>query len=160
FRRGKSSRARLLFRQVAAGSGDSKAQRRLLHRMPSDRRPCPDPAAPTDPAGRARLAGRPALGRGHLIDTPGPLRRRADRRPGLSSRYGTASVTRPPALVDSHCHLAFEAFEPDRPAVVERARQAGVAACVVVAVDGRSAAQALELAEAWPGWAHATAGIH
>jgi TatD DNase family protein len=41
-------------------------------------------------------------------------------------------------FVDSHCHLDDEAFDPDRAAVLERARQAGVATCLVVGVmDGK-----------------------
>jgi TatD DNase family protein len=69
---------------------------------------------------------------------------------------------RPPLtdLVDTHCHLAFEAFDGDRRAVVDRAREAGVRACVVVGVDAASSEAALRLAEALPGWAFATAGIH
>lgn len=63
-------------------------------------------------------------------------------------------------LVDSHCHLAFGAFDADRPEVVARARAAGVRACLVVAVDGPSAEAALRVAREHPGWACATAGIH
>jgi TatD DNase family protein len=63
-------------------------------------------------------------------------------------------------LVDTHCHLAFEAFAPDREAVVARAQAAGVRACLVVGVDEASSRAALAAAEALPGWAFATAGIH
>lgn len=63
-------------------------------------------------------------------------------------------------LVDSHCHLAFGAFDPDRPEVVARAREAGVHGCLVVAVDGPSAEAALRVTREHPGWARATAGIH
>jgi TatD DNase family protein len=63
-------------------------------------------------------------------------------------------------LVDTHCHLAFEAFAADRQAVVERARVAGVQACIVVGVDRATSEDALRLAREAPGWAHATAGIH
>ena len=63
-------------------------------------------------------------------------------------------------LVDTHCHLAFEAFDTDREAVVGRARAAGVGACVVVGVDQPSSEAALSLSRALPGWAAATAGIH
>lgn len=39
--------------------------------------------------------------------------------------------------MDSHCHLDDEAFDADRVAVLDRARQAGVATCLVVGVmDG------------------------
>ncbi len=63
-------------------------------------------------------------------------------------------------LVDTHCHLAFEAFDADREAVVGRAREAGVEACLVVGVEARSSEAARRLARSLPGWAFATAGIH
>jgi TatD DNase family protein len=63
-------------------------------------------------------------------------------------------------LVDTHCHLALEAFDADREAVVGRARQAGVAACLVVGIERLSSEAALALARTLPGWAFATAGIH
>ncbi|MHC5209654.1 MAG: TatD family hydrolase [Planctomycetota bacterium] len=71
-----------------------------------------------------------------------------------------APVTTQTRLVDTHCHLTAHAFAADRDAVVERARAAGLAACVVVAVDDDSALEALELSERHAGWAHATAGLH
>jgi TatD DNase family protein len=69
-------------------------------------------------------------------------------------------VTPELTVVDSHCHLAFDAFAEDRQEVIERARTAGVAACVVVGVDPESALAALEVAHSEPGWAHPTAGLH
>lgn len=66
----------------------------------------------------------------------------------------------PPALVDTHCHLAFRAFDEDRDEVIQRARAAGVVACVVVAVDGPTAREASELARSQAGWAFPTAGVH
>ncbi|GJM22309.1 MAG: deoxyribonuclease [Planctomycetota bacterium] len=65
-----------------------------------------------------------------------------------------------PSLVDTHCHLAFSAFADDLDAVVERARSAGLVGCVAVAVDPESAEAALALSEQFPGWAHATSGLH
>ncbi len=69
-------------------------------------------------------------------------------------------------LVDSHCHLADAAFDPDRGAVLSRARAAGVEAVVVVADTLASAHACLALAAAHdrpsadaPRLA-ATAGIH
>jgi TatD DNase family protein len=63
-------------------------------------------------------------------------------------------------LVDTHCHLMADAFAADRGEVVARARAAGLTACVVVAVDHKSAVEALDLARLHPGWAFATAGLH
>ena len=62
-------------------------------------------------------------------------------------------------LIDSHCHLADEAFAPDREAVIARARDAGVAGVVVVA-EGLASAEAARAicagrSDLWP-----TAGIH
>lgn len=62
-------------------------------------------------------------------------------------------------LVDSHCHLADTAYDPDREAVVERARAAGVGGIVVVAESVESAERARGIARATPGLA-TTAGIH
>jgi len=63
-------------------------------------------------------------------------------------------------LVDTHCHLAFSAFDADREAVLSRARQAGLVGIVAVAVDAPSALAALALAESEPGLVHASAGLH
>jgi TatD DNase family protein len=55
-------------------------------------------------------------------------------------------------VVDSHCHLADEAFEPDLDEVVERARAVGVVQglCVLAAGDAAEAARADRLASVWP----------
>jgi TatD DNase family protein len=49
-------------------------------------------------------------------------------------------------LIDSHCHLADPAYDPDRGAVLERAWAAGVAGVVVIGETQSSAERALELA--------------
>ncbi|HET9334724.1 MAG TPA: TatD family hydrolase, partial [Gemmatimonadota bacterium] len=66
---------------------------------------------------------------------------------------------------DSHCHLQDDRFEPDRKAVLERARDAGVREIVVIGVDPSDAAAGRSLvAESgaraeWPKlWF--TAGLH
>jgi TatD DNase family protein len=51
-------------------------------------------------------------------------------------------------LVDTHCHLYHERFDADRPAVLDRARRAGVEAIVLPAIDVPSIHAALELAHA------------
>lgn len=53
-----------------------------------------------------------------------------------------------PGVVDSHCHLADPQFADDRPAVVERAVQAGLAGLLVVGDDLESSRAAVELAQA------------
>jgi TatD DNase family protein len=51
------------------------------------------------------------------------------------------------ALVDSHCHLDFDDFAPERDAVVERARAAGVGLMVTISTRVRRFERILELVE-------------
>ena len=55
-------------------------------------------------------------------------------------------------MIDSHCHLADEAFETDLDAVVSRARDAGVrgALCILDATNEAEAARATRVSEVWP----------
>jgi TatD DNase family protein len=55
-------------------------------------------------------------------------------------------------VIDSHCHLADEAFAGDLEAVVERAKAAGLERALVIleAGNGAEAAQAETLAALWP----------
>ena len=62
-------------------------------------------------------------------------------------------------LTDTHAHLQEEEFEPDRDAVIERARDAGVGTVVVPAIDLSTAQRAIDLAERHDG-IFATAGYH
>lgn len=64
-------------------------------------------------------------------------------------------------MIDSHFHLADEAFEADLEQVVDRARAAGVryGLCVVAAADGAEAARARRLETVWPDVRFAI-GIH
>ncbi len=64
-------------------------------------------------------------------------------------------------MVDSHCHLADEAFAGDLDAVIDRAQAAGLsgALCVVDASDDGEVARAAEVVRRWPA-IHTTAGIH
>jgi TatD DNase family protein len=59
---------------------------------------------------------------------------------------------------DSHCHLTDGRFLDEAPAIVERARAAGVTALVTIASDEEDAVRALQLARDLE--LHATAGIH
>jgi TatD DNase family protein len=54
-------------------------------------------------------------------------------------------------VIDSHCHLAGEEFAPDLEAVVERARQAGVAHALVIlaADDDQEIDRAQRVSTAW-----------
>lgn len=63
-------------------------------------------------------------------------------------------------LIDSHAHLDSEQFRGDLPAVLERARAAGLERIIAVATTRASTLANLELARAYPGFLHPTAGIH
>ena len=62
-------------------------------------------------------------------------------------------------LVDTHCHLAADAFAADRPDVLRRAREAGVERVVVIGESPAAAQVALQLAESEPMVSVAT-GVH
>jgi TatD DNase family protein len=64
-------------------------------------------------------------------------------------------------LIDSHCHLDNEQFDPDREAVIERALEAGVTRMVVIGTgDGPPDLEAgIRLADKHDA-IHATVGIH
>jgi TatD DNase family protein len=64
-------------------------------------------------------------------------------------------------MVDSHCHLADEAFAGDLEAVIERARQAGIqkTLCILAAGDTAESAAAARVRAHWPEAQFAT-GIH
>lgn len=64
-------------------------------------------------------------------------------------------------MIDSHCHLAGEEFVADLPAVIERARAAGLARALVIvaAEDDAEWARARALASSWDGIDLAT-GVH
>ncbi len=63
-------------------------------------------------------------------------------------------------LIDTHAHLASDAFADDIEAVLERAAAAGVHNIVCVADDVGAAKRGLELAERYGPQVVATAGIH
>jgi TatD DNase family protein len=62
-------------------------------------------------------------------------------------------------LIDSHCHLADEAFAGDLDAVVARAKAAGVEAalCILSADEPEEIERARHVAKAWPGLRFAAA---
>ncbi len=62
-------------------------------------------------------------------------------------------------LIDTHCHLADPAYEPDRQQVLDRAWAAGVGRVVVIGESPARAESALDLARDEPRLV-ATAGIH
>lgn len=63
-------------------------------------------------------------------------------------------------LVDIGANLPHDAFDPDRAAVLDRARAAGVAGLVVTGSSLSCSLQALGLARAHPALLRCTAGVH
>lgn len=62
-------------------------------------------------------------------------------------------------MIDSHCHLGDEQFAEDLPAVLRRARDAGVEGCIAVGDSLRESARCLEVSEKYDG-VYCTAGVH
>lgn len=65
-----------------------------------------------------------------------------------------------PVFADSHVHLADPAFDADRPAVIEAARQAGARALVCIGESPDAADRARTIAAAHSGFIWHTAGMH
>ena len=63
-------------------------------------------------------------------------------------------------LIDTHCHLDCEPLSLAVPAVLARARQAGVGAVVAPAYDAASWLPLQALAAAWPQQVHPALGLH
>jgi TatD DNase family protein len=63
-------------------------------------------------------------------------------------------------FIDSHAHLADPAFDDDRDAAIERARQTGAAAVVCIGESIAAAERASAVAAAHSGYAFFTAGVH
>jgi TatD DNase family protein len=62
-------------------------------------------------------------------------------------------------LIDTHAHLDYTDYDPDRAAVISRATEAGVTEIISIGTRVDSSTRALELAENFPNiWA--TVGIH
>jgi len=63
-------------------------------------------------------------------------------------------------FVDCHVHLADEAFDQDRRAVIERARQTGARALVCIGESIAAGARAQAIARDHPGFVFHTIGVH
>lgn len=62
-------------------------------------------------------------------------------------------------LIDSHCHLNFNAFDADRPEVLARAEEAGIIALINPSTNLEDSRQVMALAEATPNL-YAAIGFH
>jgi TatD DNase family protein len=66
----------------------------------------------------------------------------------------------PPDLVDIGANLTHDSFDPDRAAMMQRARDAGVTRMIITGSSNQGSLDALRLAETEPGRLYATAGVH
>ncbi len=64
------------------------------------------------------------------------------------------------SFIDSHCHIHFPAYDNDRDAVLQRAREAGVKKLLLVGTQFSTSEAAIRLAKEFPGECLATAGFH
>jgi TatD DNase family protein len=62
-------------------------------------------------------------------------------------------------LTDTHCHLDYNMFDPDREAVIQRAKDAGLIRILVPGLDHRSSKEAVRLADA-NSMVYAAVGFH
>lgn len=63
-------------------------------------------------------------------------------------------------LIDTHTHLFVDAFDEDREAMIQRAKEAGVEAALLPNIDSDSIKDMHDLAAAEPGWALPMLGLH
>lgn len=63
-------------------------------------------------------------------------------------------------MIDTHSHLDDEAFRDDLPAVIQRAREAGVEKVFVPAIDLPSSLAIPTLCQQYPGYLYSMVGLH
>jgi TatD DNase family protein len=63
------------------------------------------------------------------------------------------------AYTDTHCHLNLNTFQNDLPAVIDRARQAGIDRILVPGIDLETSLRAVEIADRYPE-VYAAVGVH
>lgn len=64
------------------------------------------------------------------------------------------------SLIDIGANLTHDSFDADFAAVLQRARDAGIARIIVTGASDQGSRDAARLAAAYPGFLHATAGVH
>ncbi len=65
----------------------------------------------------------------------------------------------PPSFIDTHCHLEMKEFDPDRQAVIQRAREAGIEAMITIGSDLEGTLQGVKLSELHD-FIYSAVGIH
>ena len=63
-------------------------------------------------------------------------------------------------MIDTHCHIDEETFEPDREEVIARQQQSGVQAMIVPGVNVASINSVMEVCHAHPGYCYPALGLH
>lgn len=63
-------------------------------------------------------------------------------------------------LIDTHCHLNFDSYGDELPAVLERAAQVRVTRAINPGIDLETSAAGIALAQHYPGVIYAAVGIH
>lgn len=63
-------------------------------------------------------------------------------------------------MIDTHCHIDEEAFEPDREEVIARQQQSGVQSMIVPGVNVASINSVMEVCHAHPGYCYPALGLH
>lgn len=63
-------------------------------------------------------------------------------------------------IIDTHIHLDGEEFKDDLPAVVERARTAGVSKVFIPAIDMKSVSTIADVCRKYPSYAYPMLGLH
>lgn len=63
-------------------------------------------------------------------------------------------------IIDTHIHLDGEEFKDDLPAVVERARTAGVSKVFIPAIDMKSVSTIADVCSKYPSYAYPMLGLH
>lgn len=78
---------------------------------------------------------------------------------GKRRRFRTEQLILNP-YTDTHCHLDFDRFEPDRNKVISRAWEAGLVKILNPGIDLPSCREAIHLAERYPNEIFAAVGVH
>jgi len=63
-------------------------------------------------------------------------------------------------LIDTHCHIYVDAFDNDRPQMIQRARDNGVSRMLMPAIDSTEHDAMLQLEQQYPGQCIAMMGLH